>query len=569
MASDALPQWPKPAPGVATEAPPKPEPGSLAERAGALALRLAELAAGGPDAPGMPGPRGAAPLAIAIAEVLLSAAGADAIVLLAARELSRAKRASGRVLDEIAVAGEAIFSPALYRRLRARGYRLLAHSSHHQMRTALTSTDPAIGALTFALPLGDAAFPAAICVAHWDDHRGDVEDGCMLLRKAAPALALALRALQVSDAGPARNQAAGRASSSSPPIFALTSEAILSLDDDCTIAAANPAFERLLGWEADSVAGRRCTEVLRCQDQRKLVLCGTPRCPLRQALAAPGTPLLRDLAWETRAGPLREVSASVGAHGEGRARHAIFVARDVTALNAANRVRASFISMVSHELRTPLNSINGFLEIVLEGHTGPLTERQREFLNYARVSTHQLTTLVEDVLFLSKADAGQFTLRLRNVDVAALLDQVVQAARQSANHAQVELHIEMQDELPCLRADEVRMAQVLNNLIGNAIKFSPAGAAVTVSAEPQADTILFAVADAGEGIATQEHDRIFGRFYQPDSSTRTKAGGYGLGLAIAKLIVEQHHGRIWVESQPGSGATFFFAVPLAGPPPSA
>lgn len=565
MASDALPQWPKPVLGVATDAPPKSEPESVEERAGALALRLAELAACGPDAPGMPGPRGAAPLAMAIAEVLLSAAGADAIVLLAACEVPRAKRAPRRVLDDMAVAGDAIFSPALHRRLRARAYRLLAHPSRHQTRAALTSIDPAIGALTFALPLAGGDSPAVICAAHWGAHRGDAESGCVLLRKAAPALALALRVLQRSDAGSARNQAAGRVSSSSPSIFALTSEAIVSLADDCTITAANPAFERLLGWEAGSVAGRRCTEVLRCQDQRKLVLCGTPHCPLRQALTAPATPILRDLAWETRAGPLREVSASVGAYGEGRARRAIFVARDMTALNAANRVRASFISMVSHELRTPLNSINGFLEIVLEGHTGPLNERQQEFLNYARVSTHQLTTLVEDVLFLSKADAGQFTLRLRNVDVAALLDQVVQAARQSANHAQVELCIELPDDLPCLRADEVRMAQVLNNLIGNAIKFSPAGDAVTVSAELQGDTILFAVADAGEGITTEEHDRIFGRFYQSDSPTRTKTGGYGLGLAIAKLIVEQHHGRIWVESQPGSGATFSFVVPLGGP----
>lgn len=558
MASDTLPQWPDPASRIATEV--RPEPEADVDHAGALALRLAELATGASTIPAMPGPRGAAPAALAVAETLRSATGADAIVLLAVREVPRAERPALRRLEDVAVVGDAIFSPALHRRLRARAYRLLARSSDHQPRGPTTSVDPVTGALTVALPLSGAS-PAAICVAYWDD-QSNAASGCALLRQVAPSLTLALHALLVPAAGTSA-MSAGRASS--PPIFALTSEAILSLDGDGTIAAANPAFERLFGWEAGSVAGGHCTEVLHCQDQHKLVLCGTAQCPLRQAFAAPATPMLRDLAWETRAGPLREVSASIGAHGEGRARRAIFVARDVTALNAANRVRANFISMVSHELRTPLNSINGFLEIVLEGHTGPLNERQQEFLNYARVSTHQLTTLVEDVLFLSKADAGQFTLRLRAVDVPALLDQVAQAARQNAEQAQVELRVEMPDDLPSLRADEVRMTQVLNNLIGNAIKFSPAGAAVTISARQQGDTILFAVADTGEGIAAEEHDRIFERFFQSDSSARTKAGGCGLGLAIAKLIVEQHHGRIWVESQPGSGATFFFAIPLGGP----
>lgn len=356
-------------------------------------------------------------------------------------------------------------------------------------------------------------------------------------------------------------------SHTNPPrqtLFALTSESVVTVGDDFTIQETNPAFGHLMHWTQRSPAGLSCMEVLRCRDERKALLCDTPRCPVREAFSTDGAPFVRELTWQTRTGKQCEVTASLSTqHDEGATRTVMF-AHDVTMLNAANRMRANFISMVSHELRTPLHSINGFLDIVLDGQVGPLNARQEEFLNYARTSAHQLTTLVEDILFISKADSGQFTLRLGEVIVPALVAQVIHTLQSAAEKAEVTLIAEVAPALPVLRADELRLQQVLSNLLNNAIKFSPAGSRVSVSAAVEGDEVHFSVSDQGKGISLADQSRIFERFYQSESGARASAGGYGLGLSIAKLIVDQHTGRIWVESQLDQGSTFHFTIPTVG-----
>jgi two-component system phosphate regulon sensor histidine kinase PhoR len=346
-----------------------------------------------------------------------------------------------------------------------------------------------------------------------------------------------------------------------PAILALSSEAILTVDEDYIIQETNPAFGRVTGWTGTTPVRRRCSDVFRCRDTRKSLLCGTARCPLTEAFASSEAPPVRDLSWETRGGALCDVSATFTARRERDGRHAVIVARDVTALNAANRMRANFISMVSHELRTPLNTINGFLEIVLDGQVGPLNERQQEFLEYAHISTQQLATLVEDILFISKADSGQFTLRRGEVPVAKLIAQVLNSLQAVAEKAEVRLVADVAASLPTIPADELRLQQVLTNLLNNAIKFSAARSEVTLTVRAEGDELVFTVADRGKGIAAEDHQRIFERFYQSEGGARARAGGYGLGLSIAKLIVEQHGGRIWVESALGEGATFAFTMP--------
>jgi two-component system phosphate regulon sensor histidine kinase PhoR len=345
-------------------------------------------------------------------------------------------------------------------------------------------------------------------------------------------------------------------------IFTASSEAILSIGEDFTIQEANPAFARMTGWAESVSVGRPCYEVIRCRDERKLQLCNTPQCPLHAAFAAEGGSITRDLSWQTHLGRLHDVSASFTAHRQGADLRSIVVARDVATLHAADRMRANFISMVSHELRTPLNSINGFLEIVLEGQVGSLNERQREFLGYAYLSTQQLTTLVEDILLISKADSGQFILRTAEMDPNTVLTQAIQAVQPAADKAEVTIVAELPTALPLVQADDLRIQQVLTNLLGNAIKFSPAGGAVTVAVAVADDEARFSVVDTGKGVSPEDQARIFERFYQSETATRHHSGGYGLGLAIAKLIVEQHGGRIWVESQAGQGATFSFTIPL-------
>ncbi len=230
---------------------------------------------------------------------------------------------------------------------------------------------------------------------------------------------------------------------------------------------------------------------------------------------------------------------------------------------AAQRMQGNLISMISHELRTPLNTISGFLEIVLDGQVGPLNERQQEFLGYVRTGAQQLTTLVEDILFISKADAGQFLLRLGPVEIPVLVESVLTALHGAAERAGVRLEADVAPGLPTIEADGLRVQQVLSNLVNNAIKFTNRGGVARITVRQDGDAILFQVSDTGRGIASRDLKRIFERFYQSDNAGEAQTGGHGLGLAIARLIVEQHHGHIWVESALRRGSTFSFTIPVA------
>ena len=244
--------------------------------------------------------------------------------------------------------------------------------------------------------------------------------------------------------------------------------------------------------------------------------------------------------------------------------HLLDVARPVESADAEDARKApatsSFISMISHELRTPLNSINGFLEIVLNGQVGPLNPRQEEFLGYVQTSALQLTTQIEDILLISKADSGRFALRPATVDVDLLLHQSIQSVAPAAEKAGVHIGTRVPGELLSIWGDELRLRQVITNLLHNSIKFSPPGSEITVTLSERGDFAEFAVADHGKGVALEDQDHVFERFYQSESSQHS--GGYGLGLSIARLIVEQHGGRIWLSSTPGVGATFYFTLPL-------
>ncbi|HUY78633.1 MAG TPA: ATP-binding protein [Ktedonobacterales bacterium] len=379
-------------------------------------------------------------------------------------------------------------------------------------------------------------------------------------------------------------------------MFTQSADAILMLDAGLIIQAANPAFTQLGGWAATQAQGRPCAETFRCRDPRGALLCGSRGCPADEALRAHGS-VARELRWETRGGQSREVSATFTVARpavDGAAPQVVVVARGgAGATSAANRTQGNLISMISHELRTPLNTINGFLEIVLDGQVGALNERQEEFLGYAQTGARQLMTLVEDILLISKADAGQFSLRLGPVEVAPLIESALTSQRAAAERAQVRLEVSAEPHLPTLQADELRLQQVLTNLISNAIKFTLADGVAQVEArliddqderaphgrpgDAQRDrleaargkhrprqSIRFQVRDTGRGIRAADLTRIFERFYQSESGDEARAGGHGLGLAIAKLIVEQHHGRIWAESARGHGSTFSFTIPIEG-----
>ena len=230
-------------------------------------------------------------------------------------------------------------------------------------------------------------------------------------------------------------------------------------------------------------------------------------------------------------------------------------------LEAASRHKSEFLANMSHELRTPLNAILGYTELILDGIYGQVPEKVREVQERVQHSGRHLLGLINDVLDLSKIEAGQLTLALTDYSMKDVVQTVVTAMESLAAEKHLALRVSVPPDLPAGRGDERRIMQVLMNLVGNAVKFTEAGE-VRIEASASNGQFHVSVADTGPGIAEADHQRIFEEFQQVDGASTRGKGGTGLGLAIAKRIVELHGGRIWVQSSPGGGSTFTFTVPV-------
>jgi|GEM_PF-2204584 PAS domain S-box len=245
-------------------------------------------------------------------------------------------------------------------------------------------------------------------------------------------------------------------------------------------------------------------------------------------------------------------------------RQAEELARANESLRAVDRYKDEFLSVISHELRTPLNFITGFASILDDEVAGPLNETQHEYLAKILSGSDRMLSLVNNLLDMSRLQAGKLSLLLEPTDYEPLVEEVVQTLKPLADDRSVALHTEIVADR-MLAIDPQRIVQVLTNLVDNAIKFSPKGSQVRIRAFVQgksAPELVTQVIDKGEGISAEDLPRLFQRFQQADMSSTRKAGGTGLGLSIAKALVEAHGGTIGVQSEPGKGSTFWFALPL-------
>ena len=240
------------------------------------------------------------------------------------------------------------------------------------------------------------------------------------------------------------------------------------------------------------------------------------------------------------------------------------VAARTQELETANRYKSEFLANVSHELRTPLTAIKGFVDNMLDGLTGELNPRQLRYLTRLQANTDRLARLINDLLDLSRIEAGRLELRPTTVRLAPLVHDVVASLRPVADAKGLQLEALTTDAIVWADADKV--TQVLMNLLGNALKFTPADGQVTVTvARAGGAWVQLAVADTGPGIAADDAAHIFDQFYQAAHMDLAKRHGTGLGLTIAKTLVEMHGGRLWVESTVGHGCTFCFTLPVDPP----
>jgi two-component system phosphate regulon sensor histidine kinase PhoR len=315
---------------------------------------------------------------------------------------------------------------------------------------------------------------------------------------------------------------------------------------------ANPGFAEILGLDVPPQSGRALVEVVRQTElieAVRRVLKGEPRV---EAEIVTGT--LRQ----------RFFAATVASVHAADASGAIIVLHDITELRKLERVRRDFVANVSHELRTPLTAIQGFSETLLAGALDDPQNRVR-FLEIILEHSKRLARLTDDLLMLSKMDADRLNLEISRLSVSQFVESCVETTQRPAAEKDLRVSVNLAQCLPDIAADRRRLAEILQNLLDNAIQYTPPGGQIMVSASADSDEVTFTVSDTGIGIPQADQPRIFERFYRVDVARSREVGGTGLGLAIAKHLVEVHGGRIWVDSEVGQGSQFHFTVPIFDP----
>lgn len=241
----------------------------------------------------------------------------------------------------------------------------------------------------------------------------------------------------------------------------------------------------------------------------------------------------------------------------------VSVFRDVTAEVEAERAKTEFVSTVSHELRTPMTAVKGYVDLLLMGATGDLNSQQQHFLDIIKINTDRLTSLVNDLLDISRIETGKIDLERESLDMVSIIEQAVLTIRPRAEEKGLRVHAVVPPELPQVFGDSDRVVQIITNLVGNAYKYTPTGGVVSVHAYVRDEMVHVAVADTGIGISSEDQRKIFDRFFRVDDPLVHEESGTGLGLSIAVSLVEMHGGEMTVESEAGEGSIFTFTLPLA------
>ena len=335
----------------------------------------------------------------------------------------------------------------------------------------------------------------------------------------------------------------------SSAILASMVEGVLVVNAAERVVFANYSFAEILDMGAPPQAGSGLVEWVR---QTELIEA------VRRVLA--GEPRVES---EIVTGTLRQhyFAATVASVRTTGTDGAVLVLHDITDLRKLERVRRDFVANVSHEFRTPLTAIQGFAETLLAGAIDDPQNRGR-FLEIIVEHSRRLARLTEDLLMLSKMDADRLEFETRRIPVAAFIDSCMETAEPRARDKDLRLSVNRAEKIPDIAGDRRRLTEVLQNLLDNAIQYTPSGGQIMVSAGVADSEVVFTVSDTGIGIPQAEQPRIFERFYRADVARSREVGGTGLGLSIAKHLVEGHGGRIWVESEIGQGSQFHFSVPI-------
>jgi len=356
-----------------------------------------------------------------------------------------------------------------------------------------------------------------------------------------------LEATQLRDG---HRAAAAEAQARQDALFDSMIEGVLVLDDDGCVQFANRAFAQMFATTG-VLRGRVLLEAVRLHEVAEIVeRAGQEGRVIDHELRLPGEPE----RW-------LQINAAALTSVDRRKLGTILVFHDLTRIKKLERSRQEFVANVSHELRTPLSHIKGYVETLLDGAKDD-PEVSTRFLQTIARNAERLKLLIEDLLTISELESGRVTLNLQTVSLRPLVEKVFDDFKARAEGRGVSLT----NDVPELsvRADSIRVEQVLSNLVDNAIKYGRADGQVTVTAgQGENGKVEISVQDNGPGLPAEALDRVFERFFRVDKARSREQGGTGLGLSIVKHIVLGHGGRVWAKSEPGKGATFFFTLPVA------
>ncbi len=331
-------------------------------------------------------------------------------------------------------------------------------------------------------------------------------------------------------------------------------EGLLVVDAQGKVVMMNPAAERLLGVSKKDKIGKSVDDSLRDEQLLSLVKDSKDKEGKEIELLSRNNETNRTI----------RASSAVIENENGQTVGMVSVLSDITKQKEIDRLKASFVANVTHELRTPLVSIDKAIAFLLGSTAGKLSENQQQFLSIASRNCKRLSLLINDLLDLSKLEAGKMNIHRAPSAIGTVISDSIEGLNAWASAKSVAILNKAQPNLPSVNVDPDKIIQVLNNLIGNAIKFTPNNGTITVEAKLNNDReIIVSVQDTGCGIPQNELVKVFDKFYQTGERVATDVSGTGIGLSIAKEIVELHGGKIWVESPDGQGARFSFTVPLS------
>jgi PAS domain S-box-containing protein len=325
-------------------------------------------------------------------------------------------------------------------------------------------------------------------------------------------------------------------------IFSSIEDGVIVLDSEKKLILVNRVAREAFGLDGTELTGRAIDEVISHNDLRALM-----------AKSGDGAVKYYELNFDdgrvfnAQHTPIPEVGSAI-------------TMQDITYLKRLDQMKSDFVHTVSHDLRSPLTAVLGYAELV--ERVGPLTEQQQEFVRRIQASVQNITALVNELLDLGRLEAG-FDSRRESVQLESILEYSLGLFEPLVKDKHLDVTQKVSTGLPALRANPIRIRQMIDNLLGNAVKYSPPGGKISIVVRSEDRQIIFEVTDTGPGIPREEQLRIFEKFYRASNVSGTK--GSGLGLAIVKSIVDSYHGRVWVESTVDNGASFIVVMPAYEP----